>query len=223
MTTHQPKPLSKLSKWFKENWKIIAVVAGWVITTVISVVALVVAIPGYGDAVSATKLSNEQSAQIIRLELSTPTGEIAEIVPHDQGHATAVTGVRRDPFIPQQINDLSGAAQNVPDNGDLFVVVHNYGTTTTHLQDIPSLYFITPANQSGADTANEEWKSPGVYIGGPDASTPRKYYRITLYFCDSRDSAAISIALRNEVNRNKGFPSFPYSSCNQLDSIFVRR
>lgn len=161
------KKWSKFSSWFRKHWKTTALVIAWFATTSLSVAALVVAIPGYGAANSAKKLNEEQSQQIIELQRTTPTGEITSIVPYQQrpNGSNAVKDVRQNPFVPQEINNVYGLAQNVPDDGDLFMVVHNYGTRTTHLQDIPSLYYVTPVNQSfGASTVDERWESPGVYI-----------------------------------------------------------
>ena len=143
---------SRLASWFKKAWskaKIPALVIAWLITTGISVWALIVAIPGADAARSSQKLNEEQSNQIMELQRITPTGAITAIVPYQSGsyNRIAIKDIRHNPVVPGQINDISGDAENVPDNGDLFMVVHNYGRRTNQLAEKPSLYFITPVNQ----------------------------------------------------------------------------
>jgi hypothetical protein len=208
-----------LRKWLKKNWK--GFVA-WLIPVFISV----------GVLVTTWQFNSLQARQIAQLQRTTPTGLISTITPYEPGPGVSnapIANVRNDPFIPQQIENMSGQAWNVPDNGELFLVVHNYGGRYQNQVEKQSRYFLTPVNVTfGTSDDAQTWNAPGVYFGGPNAPSTSTSYRLTLYFCNSVDSAQIFSVLNKktngiEANRNAGFTSLSYPSCTQLDSIFVQR
>jgi hypothetical protein len=217
-----PGAVAETAKKHRASWY---KVGAWLIPILISLGALSVSIASYSGQSSARKLDNEQSQQIIELQRTTPTGQITGMVPyHPSSGEKAIANIRRNPLIFQQIYGLRGRALNIPDNGDLFIVVHNYGQRTSSFSETYSRFFLTPVNLTfGRSTVNQNWEAPGVYIGSKSAPTSVVSYRLSLYFCNSADSQKISIALQSEANRNAGLSSLPYPSCRQLDSIFVRR
>ena len=218
---------AKFKKAMKAIWSVSgAKFVAWFITTTVSTVALVLAILALQEQHPAEVLSQDQIQQLMELQRTNPTGTITAITPY-QGHSVGkavIKDVRDDPLLPDQIGNLGGSASNVPANGDLFVVVHSYGGRTSGLEDTPSLYFFTPVTPLfGTSVVNQRWLAPGVYFGGKVAPTTVTFYGVSLYFCDSPDSALIFAAIANPVKQNAGFLTMPYPSCKQLDSIFVRR
>jgi hypothetical protein len=208
-----------LRQWLKKNWK---ESTAWLISVFISAAVLV----------TTWQFNSLQERQIAQLQRTTPTGQINTITAYHPGPGVPdapITDVRNDPFIPQQIENISGQVWNVPDNGELFVDVHNYGERYQNQTETQSRYFLTLANIAyGTSDEAVTWKAPGVYFGGPGAPSSSTGYRLTLYFCNSVDSAQIDIVLNKkthgiELDRNAGFASLPYPSCTQLDSIFVQR
>lgn len=191
----------------------VAKVAAWAVTTCISLVALWLAYP--------------QHQQLADLQRTNPTARIDSITRQgtDLSDTATVTDVEDNPFVPQRIVDIRGAAHNVPDNGDLFIVLHSYGARQAGTKsDIQSKFFFTPANLTfGATVNDQQWIAPAVYIGEDRSPKEEASYRVSLYFCNSTDSGAIHRNISDLRARDKGLDSIPGSSCKQLDSIFVRR
>lgn len=211
--------LKKRQIWLKNNWKGFL---AWLIPVFISV----------GVLVTTWQFNTAQDRQIAQLQRTTPTGQINTITPYKPAPGTSaapITDVRSYPFISQQIENVSGQAWNIPDNGDLFVVVHNYGGRSQSQTETPSRYFLTPANlMFGKSDDAQVWNAPAVYFGSSKAPSTVTSYRLTLYFCNSVDSAQISLVLSKktngiEANRIAGFTFLSYPSCTQLDSVFVQR
>jgi|ERR1035438_827700 hypothetical protein len=222
-----PDGAGKVRNWLKKAHRKIAwdKFGAWFATTVISVCALLVSMYGCSAENSARKLNNEQAQQIAELQKTTPTGQIARLVPYHPSRGLAtITRVRHNPLVLEQIYNLYGRASDIPDNGDLYIVVHNYGERTSTFNETHSRFYLTQVDlMFGASPVDQSWEAPGVYIGGESASSSVASYRLSLYFCDSVDSEKISEALRNQADRNAGLLSLPYPSCRQLDTIFVRR
>jgi len=211
--------LKKSQTWLKNNWKGFL---AWLIPVFISV----------GVLVTTWQFNTAQDRQIAQLQRTTPTGQINTITPYKPTPgvpAAPITDVRSYPFISQQIQNVSGQAWNIPDNGDLFVVVHNYGGRSQSQTETPSRYFLTPADITfGTSDDAQAWNAPAVYFGPSKAPSTTTSYRLTLYFCNSVDSAQINIVLNKKTNgieakRIAGFTFLSYPSCTQLDSVFVQR
>jgi hypothetical protein len=193
---------------------------GWA-TTLIALCALVVSILGYRVQL---KSDNEQNQQIAELQQTTPTGEITGMTAYrTSGHQPTITNLRNDPVLQQQIYSLSGVASDVPDNGTMYMVVHDYGQPTPGLEDPSNHYYVTPVTPFPTSNADQSWKDPRVYIGEKSAPKTALIFRLTIYFCDSVDAEKISEATGSTAVINYGLRSFPYPSCKQLDSIFVIR
>jgi hypothetical protein len=201
-----------------------AKVMAWLVTTAIAAAALILSVDGRSAQESAKKLADEQSQQITELQKTTPVGEITGMAAHHpQKHLPSITNIRNNPVLGQQIYDLSGVSSDVPDNGSLFIVVHDYGQPTLFFSDPPAHFFITHVTLYGKSGANQHWKAGGVYIGGQSVPKHPVSYRLTLYFCNSVDAEKMVVATRARAARNSGLRSLPYPSCKQLDSIFVTR
>jgi hypothetical protein len=200
-------------------------VLAWFVTTFIAAAALAVSVYGHSAQESAKKLADEQSQQIAELQKTTPVGEITGMAAyHPRKQQPPITGIRHDPVLRQQIYDLSGVSSDVPDNGSLFMVVHDYGQPTPFFSDPSAHFFITHVTlYSKRSGTNQYWKSDGVYIGKKSAPKNPLSYRLTLYFCNSVDAEKILMASHSRAARNFGLRSLPYPSCKQLDSIFVTR
>jgi len=196
----------------------------WFVTPAIAAAALTVSIYGCSAQESAKKLADEQRQQIAELQKTTPVGEITGMAAyHPRKPQPPITNIRSDPVLRQQIYDLSGVSSDVPDNGSLFMVVHDYGQPTPFFSDPSAHFFITHITLYSKSGTNQYWKAQGVYIGAQPAPENPLSYRLTLYFCNSVDAEKIVVATRTRAARNFGLPSLPYPSCKQLDSIFVTR
>lgn len=204
-----------------EGWKIFWYVLGWVVTTLISLITVVVAYRTLQTGLPASKLSQDQIQQLINLQKATPTGQITAMTPYPPSrHAQAISNIRQDPFVFQQVYSLSIRANHIPDNGQLFIMVHVYGQTTGPY----STFYPTQVNLVfGKQPINQNWKAPRVYLGTPSAPKSTETYRVSLYFCNSLDSVKLSKAANSPHKRNYGLRYLNYPSCRQLDSIFVRR
>ena len=112
---------------------------------------------------------------------------------------------------------------NVPDNGSLFMVVHDYGQPEPYFSTSFNYYYIVDATLYYSGSAEENWKADGVYIGTVSAPSVPLSYRLTLYFCGSVDAEKMVAASQSSTIQNYGLRSLPYPSCKQLDSIFVTR
>lgn len=203
-------------------WKA-AQVVGWIVTTFVALGALYVA---RTSANSANRLNDAQSQQIMRLEKTTPTATITEMVPYDSSrtHTPVLTNVRRDPTLQQQIYNMYGTASNVPDNGNLFIDIHFYGERITDFnQGAPQFYLVPVRLKFGKSVVAQRWEAAGVYIGAKAPPSNVTTYRLSLYFCNSIDSKKIFTAIKKPAIKNYGFRYLSYPSCKQLDSIFVRR
>src|SRR6266542_1907449 len=172
---------------------------------------------------STTRLNDKQSARLNALERTTPVGKIKSISkfqtePQASGNLNETDNY---PFVPQQIVDLRGTSKTVPDNGDLWIVLHQYSNRESGtLVESSSLYYFTPANLLyGTSVVDQSWIAPGVSVGPSETPSEEASYRISLYFCSSSDSATIAGKLKNKKQRNAGLISIPGSSCKQLDSI----
>jgi hypothetical protein len=193
----------------KKKWKHSVETAKWVVPIAIALVAAVIAVLQF----------YEQSQQIAALQRTTPTGEMTGMtVYHNSGRQPAVLNFRDAPVLRQQIYTLHGTTSNVPDDGSLFMVIHDYGKLSQGLSDPGIDYYITPVTPSGINN----W-STNVYIGEKTAPKVALSYRLTLYFCNSIDAAKILAVTRSKAIRNRGLSSLPYPSCKQLDSIFVTK
>jgi len=189
-------------------------ILGWSITTLIA----------FGAVAISFKQYSVQQSQIAALQRTTPTGEITSMTAYrTSGSQPTVTNIRNDPVLRQQIYYLSGVASDVPDNGSLFMVVHEYNQEAAGINDPSNHYYITPVPLGGKSDTDQYWKGAEVYIG--EHSTPKAplSFRLTLYFCDSIDAEKIMKAISSSAVINFGIPSLPYPSCEQLDSIFVMR
>lgn len=201
----------------KVNWKLV----GGVVTILISLAALVVSIYTLVVGAPARKLTQDQIQQIIDLERATPTGQITAMIPYrPTSHPHAILNVRGDPLVFQQVYSLSVRANHVPDNGNLFIIVHNYGQSAASYS---RFYAIEVHVVFGKGAVGQNWKAKMVYIGPRSAPGSPQTYRVRLYFCNSLDSEKISHAMRERANQNYGLLYLNYPSCRQLDSIFVRR
>lgn len=200
-----------------------AKVLAWIATTAIAAAALGVSVYGCSAQESAKKLADEQSQQIAELQKTTPAGEITGMAASHPEHRPSITSTRDDPVLWQQVYNLSGVASDVPDNGSLFMVVHDYGQPTPFFDDPAAHFFITHVTLYSKSDTDQYWKAEGVYIGGQSPPTDPLSYRLTLYFCNSVDAQKIVVATRSRAARNYGLSSLPYPSCRQLDSIFVTR
>jgi hypothetical protein len=188
-------------------------VLAWSITTLITCSAVAISFEQY----------LVQQNQIAALQRTTPTGEITGITAYRaSGSNPAVINMRNDPMLQQQVYYLSGVASDVPDNGSLFMVVHEYNEEAG-INDPSNNYYITAVPLGGKSDADQYWKGAEVYIG--EHSTPKAplNFRLTLYFCDSVDAEKIMKTIRSATVINYGLTSLPYPSCRQLDSIFVIR
>jgi hypothetical protein len=196
----------------------------WIVTTAMAVLALLVSVFGQWEQLSAKKLADEQRQQIAELQKTTPVGEITGIAAYHPGkHQHPITSIRDYPVLPQQIYDLSGVSSDVPDNGSLFMVVHDYGQPTPFFSNPSAHFFITHVTLYSKNDTHQYWKADGVYIGGQSAPEKPLSYRLTLYFCNSVDAQKMVVATRIRAARNIGLPYLRYPSCKQLDSIFVTR
>jgi len=215
----------------KNRLPLLVIALGWLVTTLIASGALWDSNKAYTaqqatyKAEKATeKLANEQSQQIAALLRTTPTGEITSIAAYRaSGRLTTIANVRNNPFLHQQIYDLSGVVSDIPYNGALFMVVHDYGQPASSLSNPSNHYYVTPVTLSDKGNADQQWKASQVYIGQRSAPKTALSYRLTLYFCNSADTGKIMAAISSSAVQNFGLQSFPYPSCKQLDSIFVTR
>jgi len=197
------------------------IILAWSVTTIMALGGGVVSVLGY---LAQQKVDNEQSQQIAELQQTTPTGEITRMIAYRKsGHEPTITNVRNDPVLRQQVYNLSGVASDVPDNGAIFMVVHDYGLPTLGVDDPSNHYYVTPVTPLPTNNADQPWKGLGVYIGEKSAPETALTFRLTLYFCGSVDAEKISEATGRAAVLNYGLRSFPYPSCKQLDSIFVIR
>jgi hypothetical protein len=189
-------------------------ILGWSVTTLIACGAV---------AISFRQYSAQQN-QIAALQRTTPTGEITSMTAYRiSGRQPTVTNMRNDPVLRQQIYYLSGVASDVPDNGSLFMVVHEYNESAAGINDPSNHYYITPVPLGGKSDTDQYWKGAEVYIGERSAPETPLSFRLTLYFCDSIDAEKIMKVTSSTAVINYGLPSLPYPSCKQLDSIFVMR
>lgn len=201
----------------KVNWKFL----GWVATTVISLGALGISIFTYFAGAPARELTRDQIQQIIELERATPTGQITGMIPYrPTSHPHAISNIRDYPVVFQQIYSMSIRANHIPDNGQLFIVVHSYGQAITSYS---RFYPIQAHLVFGVGAVDQKWEAM-AYIGpGSAPGAAPQTYRVSLYFCNSLDSEKISNAMLKRANRNYGLLDLNYPSCRELDSIFVRR
>jgi hypothetical protein len=189
-------------------------ILAWSVTTFITGAAVAISFLQY----------SEQRSQIAALQRTTPTGEITGMTAYrTSARQPTITNMRNDPELRQQIYDLSGVASDVPDNGNLFMVVHEYGQPTAGLNDPSNHYYITPVPLQGKSDTDQYWNASGVYIGERSVPNAPLSFRLTLYFCDSIDAGKIMKAISSTAVVNYGLLSLPYPSCKQLDSIFVTR
>lgn len=221
-----PNASGKANKREPPSWLAFGINTG--IATVAAAAAVAVFFLSYQEksaADAAKRLAEQQSQQITELQATTPVGKITSMVAYrPSGHMPAVTGIRNDPVLQQRIYDLSGTASNVPDNGSLFMVIHDYGQLTQYFNNpSTSNFYITNVTLSSKNDIDQFWHANGVFIG--ESSTPDTplSYRLTLYFCNSIDAAKIEDVTKSSTAGNFGLPSLPYPSCVQLDSIFVTR
>lgn len=198
-------------------------ISAWAVTTAVALAALGVSIYGISAQQVAKNLAQQQSNQIAGLQKTTPVGEIQHMLAHSGETPASIADIRNDPVLRQQIYDLSGVSSDVPDNGSLFMVVHDYSQPTPYFSDPSTHYFITGITLSGKSVDNQRWSADGVYVGGPSAPNKPLSYRLTLYFCNSVDAKKIVAATSTSAAKNFGLPSLPYPTCRQLDSIFVIR
>jgi hypothetical protein len=198
-------------------------VLAWLATTLIAAAALGVSIKGCSAQDAAATLANEQAQQISELQKTTPTGNITSMVPYRPSKRQPPIAPRKSPVLQQEIYNLSGTASNVPDNGTLFMVVHDYGQPKPYFSNSFNYYYITDVTLYYNGSVEESWKADGVYIGGASAPSAPLSYRLTLYFCNSVDAEKIVAATQSSTVQNYGLRSLPYPSCKQLDSIFVTR
>jgi hypothetical protein len=202
-----------LPRWLK--------ISGWPVTNIIAFISVIIAF--IAVAISFEQYSAQRS-QIAALQRTTPTGEITGMTAYrTSGRQLTITNMRNDPVLRQQIYDLSGVASDVPDNGNLFMVAHEYGQLTTGLNDPSNHYYITPVPLQGKSDTDQYWNVSEVYIGERSAPDSSSSFRLTLYFCDSVDAEEIVKAISSTAVDKYGLLSLPYSSCKQLDSIFVTR
>lgn len=210
------KTIEDISPWLK--------FAGWAITTAIASYALWLSIGGQSAEEAAKTLANQQSQQIIELQKTTPMGEITRMTLYGHtGNKSVVANLRNDPMLRQRIYSVTGTASDVPDNGNLFMVVHEYVTPTSAFNFTQYPYFITGVTLYGKSTEDQNWEAGEVYIGKQSAPNAQVSYRLTLYFCNSVDSAKIIAATQSNAAQAYGVSSLPYPSCKQLDSIFIIR
>jgi hypothetical protein len=209
----------KIKKARKKHLLAYVKVLGWAATTALALYSLYQthesdAAQNVTDA--SQKAANlAQIQQIQALERTTPTGEITSMTANQpKGSDSRVGGLRQDPLLRQQIYDLSGVAYNVPDNGTLFVFVHDYSL---------GRYFINDASPGLSSGSRLDWSADNVYIGGQTPPSETLSYRVTLYFCNSVDANAINSQHALLSVLNNGLKELSYPSCRQLDSIFVRR
>jgi hypothetical protein len=189
-------------------------ILSWSVTTFIAFGAVAISFEQY----------SVQRNQIAALQRTTPSGEITSMIAYrTSGSQPTVTNMRNDPVLRQQTYYLSGTASDIPDNGSLFMVVHEYNVAAAGINDPSNHYYITAVSLGGKSDADQYWKRAEVYIG--ENSTPKTplNFRVTLYFCDSIDAEKITKAISSTAVVNYGLPSLPYPSCKQLDSIFVMR
>jgi hypothetical protein len=130
------------------------------------------------------KVDNEQNQQIAELRQTTPTREITRMIAYRKsGHEPTIINVRNDPVLRQQVYNLSGVASDVPDNGAMFMVVHDYGLPTLGVDGPSNHYCVTPVTPLPTNNADQPWKDLGVYIGEKSAPETALTFRLTLYFC----------------------------------------
>jgi hypothetical protein len=216
-TAHPDRPEGKKEQGLSRR----LIVLGWTVTTLIALGGWVVSGLGYW---AQQKVDNEQNQQIAELQQTTPTGEITRMTAYrTSGQQFTITNIRNDPVLRQQVYNVSGEASDVPDNGTLFMVVHDYGQPTPMLDDPGNHYYITPVTLYGKSDADQTWEDSQVYIGESSAPRTALSFRLTLYFCDSVDAEEIMGVISRPTVLNYGLRSFPYPSCKQLDSIFVIR
>ena len=195
----------------------------WLATTLVAVAGLVISIKGYSAQDKTATLATEQTQQISELQKTTPTGNITGMIPYRPSKRQPPIAVRKNPVLQQEVYNLSGTALNVPDNGSLFMVVHDYGQPQSYFGNSFNYYYIVGVTLYYSGSAEENWKADGVYIGAVSAPSVPLSYRLTLYFCGSVDAEKMVAASQSSTVQNYGLRSLPYPSCKQLDSIFVTR
>ena len=180
--------------------------------------ALAVSVLSYQAEAPARKLTQDQIQGIIDLQRSTPKGRISAIRPH--GRPDAVSNMRRDPSILQQVYTVNVTADHIPDNGQLFIMVHNYGQGSGPY----ARFFPTQVKLIFRKApVGRYWRAGTVYMGLPASPKRTQTYRVSLYLCNSRDAARITHANATRHAQNYGLQFLRYPSCQELDSIFVRR
>ena len=146
------KKIEDISPWLK--------VAGWVITTAIAFTALWLSIMGQSAEEATKTLANQQSLQITELQKTTPMGEITRMTFYGHtGNKSVIANLRNDPILRQRIYNVAGTASDVPDNGNLFMVVHEYGTPTSSFNFTQYPFFITGVTLYGTSIEDQNWGS----------------------------------------------------------------